>query len=133
MRMKMIHLNLYDYITGSELGSITEFEVQHVGGGRIDLRLKFDGFAIHIEMKVDSTQLPMDDKTAYLKQTAAYQGADVRIGFLITLRHKAFDPSGPPPHLSALIGHTQFDIDGDPIPRHIITVQVPAAAPSRRG
>ncbi|MFG2015667.1 hypothetical protein [Actinomadura geliboluensis] len=122
-----IHLNLYDYLTSTELGSITEFEVQHVGGGRIDLRLKFDSFAIHIEMKVDSTKVPMDDKTAYLKQAAAYQGTDIRIGFLVALRHKAFDASGPPPHLSTLIGHTEFDIEGDPIPRHIITVQVPGS------
>jgi hypothetical protein len=128
-----IHLNLYNYLTSSELGSITEFEVQHVGGGRIDLRLKFDGFAIHLEMKVDSTKVPMDDKTAYLKQAAAYQGTDIRIGFLVALRHSAFDASGPPPHLSALIGHTEFDIDSDPVPRHIITVQVPGSRtkPSR--
>jgi hypothetical protein len=128
-----IHQNLNDYLTSTELGSITEFEVQHVGGGRIDLRLKFDGFAIHIEMKADSTKVPMDDKTAYLKQAAAYQGADIRVGFLVALRHRAFDPSGPPPHLSTLIGHTAFDIDGDPVPRHIITVQIPGSRtkPSR--
>jgi hypothetical protein len=128
-----IHLDLYNYLTSSELGSVTEFEVQHVGGGRIDLRLKFDGFAIHIEMKVDSTKVPMDDKTAYLKQAVAYQGTDIRIGFLVALRHKAFDTSGPPPHLSTLIGHTEFDIEGDSVPRHIITVQVPGSRtkPSR--
>ncbi|MCO5995743.1 hypothetical protein [Actinoallomurus rhizosphaericola] len=122
-----IHLDLYNYLASSDLGSIVEFEVQHVGGGRIDLRLKFDGFAIHIEMKVDSTKVPMDDKTAYLKQAVAYQGTDIRIGFLVALRHKAFDPSGPPPHLSALIGHTEFGIEGDSIPRHIVTVQVPGS------
>jgi hypothetical protein len=128
-----IHRDLYDYLASSELGSVTEFEVQHVGGGRVDLRLKFDGFAIHIEMKFDATRVPMNDKTAYLKQAAAYQGTDIRIGFLVALRHKAFDASGPPPHLSTLIGHTAFDIDGDPVPRHIITVQVPGSRtkPSR--
>jgi hypothetical protein len=122
-----IHSDLHNYLASSELGSITEIEVQHVGGGRIDLRIKFDGFAIHIEMKVDSTKVSIADKTAYLKQSAAYQGTDIRIGFLIALRHKAFDASGPPPHLSALIGHTEFDIDDDPTPRHIITVQIPGS------
>ncbi|MFD8493327.1 hypothetical protein [Amycolatopsis sp. NPDC059657] len=128
-----IHLDLFNYLMSSELGSITEYEVQHVGGGRIDLRLKFDGFAIHIEMKVDSTKVPMANKTAYLKQAASYQGTDIRIGFLVALRHKAFDASGPPPHLSTLIGHTEFDIKGDPAPRHIITVAVPGSRtkPSR--
>lgn len=128
-----IHRDLYNYLASSELGSITEFEVQHVGGGRVDLRLKFDGFAIHVEMKTDSTKVPLADKTAYLKQAAAYQGTDIRVGFLVALRHKAFDSSGPVPHLSALIDHTTFDIEGDPVPRHIITVQVPGSRtkPSR--
>jgi hypothetical protein len=128
-----IHRDLYNYLAGSELGSVTEFEVQHVGGGRVDLRLKFDGFAIHIEMKTDSTKVPMSDKLAYLKQAAAYQGTDIRIGFLVALRHKAFDISGPVPHLSTLIDHTTFDIDCDPVPRHIVTVQLPGSRtkPSR--
>ncbi|MFK3980566.1 hypothetical protein ACI2K4_09350 [Micromonospora sp. NPDC050397] len=122
-----IHLDLNDFLASSELGSYVRFEEPHVGGGRIDLRLTFDGFAINIEMKVDSTKLPMSDRTAYLKQAAAYQVTDVRIGFLIALRHKAFDPTGPPPHLSELVGHTPFDINEDPVPRHIITVQIPGS------
>jgi hypothetical protein len=122
-----IHKDLYNYLTSSELGSLVEFEVQHIGGGRIDLRLKFGGFGIYIEMKVDSTKVPLGDKTAYLKQAAAYQVTDIRIGFLIALRHKIFDPTGPPPHLSELIGHAKFDIKRDPTPRHIITVQVPGS------
>jgi hypothetical protein len=101
--------------------------VQHIGGGRVDLRLSFDGFAIHIELKVDSTKVAMDDKTAYLKQAVSYQVADIRIGFLVALRHKAFDSTGPSPHLTALIGHTEFDVEGDAVPRHIVTVQVPGS------
>jgi hypothetical protein len=128
-----IHEDLFNFLASSELGSITEFEVQHVGGGRIDLRIKFTGFAIHIEMKVDSTKVPMADKTAYLSQAAAYQVSDIRIGFLVALRHKAFAESGPPPHLSTLISHTAFDINGDSVPRHIVLVQVPGSRtkPSR--
>ncbi|MGC4795740.1 hypothetical protein ACLQ3H_16705 [Micromonospora saelicesensis] len=122
-----IHLDLNEFLASSELGSYVRFEEPHVGGGRIDLRLTFDGFSINIEMKVDSTKLPMSDRTAYLKQAAAYQVTDVRIGFLIALRHKAFDPTGPPPHLSELIGHTPFGISGDSVPRHIITVQLPGS------
>jgi hypothetical protein len=128
-----IHNDLYNYLSGSDLGSTVGYEVPHVGGGRIDLRLVFDRFAIYLEMKVDDTKTPLSDKTAYLKQAATYQISDVRIGFLIALRHKAFDPSGPPPHVSELIGHTTFDIQGDRTPRHIITVQVPGSRtkPSR--
>ena len=121
-----IHEDLYNYLVGA-LGSRAEYEVSHVGGGRVDIRLKFNTFALHIEMKVDDTKLPMSDRTAYLKQAATYQGNDIRIGFLVALRHKAFDPSGPPPHIKSLIGHTTFDIDGDPEPRHIIHVAVPGS------
>lgn len=51
-----IHLDLYNYLISTELGSVVEYEVQHVAGGRIDLRLIFDSFAVFIEMKVDSTK-----------------------------------------------------------------------------
>ncbi|GFJ85779.1 hypothetical protein [Phytohabitans houttuyneae] len=122
-----VHQDLHNYLIGNSIGSIAEFEVQHVGGGRVDLRVKFDGFAIHIEMKVDSTKIAIDDKTAYLKQAVAYQGSDIRIGFLVALRHKAFDATGPVPHISRLIGHAEFNVDGDTIPRHIITVQIPGS------
>ena len=121
-----IHEDLYNYLVGN-LGDRAEYEVSHIGGGRVDIRLKFDKFALHIEMKVDNTQLPMDDRTAYLKQAATYQGNDIRIGFLVALRHKAFDPTGPPPHIKALITHTAFPIDGDPMPRHMVLVAMPGS------
>lgn len=120
-----IHEDIYDYLVGN-LGARAEYEVSHVGGGRVDLRLKFDGFAVHIEMKVDKTKVSMNDKTAYLKQAATYQGNDIRIGFLVALRHRAF-PKGPPPHLKFLMEHTKFDIPGDLEPRHIVTVAVPGS------
>ncbi|WP_328452020.1 hypothetical protein [Amycolatopsis sp. NBC_00438] len=122
-----IHKDLHNYLKSSHLGAITDFEVQHVGGGRIDLRIKFSGFSICIEMKVDSMKQPLSDKQAYLKQAVTYQTTDIRIGFLVSLRHKAFDPTGAPPHLSALIGHTVFDVPGDSVPRHIVTVGVPGS------
>jgi hypothetical protein len=120
-----IQEDLYNYLVAI-LGARAEYEVSHVGGGRVDLRLKFAEFAIPIEMKVDDTRVPMSDKAAYLKQAATYQGNDIRIGFLIALRHKAF-PKGPPPHLKSLMQHTAFDIPSDPDPRHIVTVAVPGS------
>lgn len=101
--------------------------MSHVGGGCVDIRLKFGTFAVHVEMKVDGAKLAMSDRTADLEQAATYQGNDIRIGFLVALRHKAFDPTGPPPHIKALIGHTSFDIEGDPEPRHIVHVAVPGS------
>lgn len=127
-----IHEDLYNYLV-SNLGSRVEYEVSHVGGGRVDIRLKFDNFALHIEVKVDDTQLPMHDRTAYLKQAVTYQGNDIRIGILVALRHKAFDLTGPPPHIKTLIGHTAFKVEGDLEPRHIVHVAIPGSRvnPSR--
>lgn len=121
-----IHEDLYDFLVGN-LGGRAEYEVSHIGGGRVDIRLKFDKFALHIEMKVDGTQLPMEDRIAYLKQAATYQGNDIRIGFLVALRHKAFDPTGPPPNIKALVTHAEFAIVGDPVPRHMVLVAVPGS------
>ncbi|AMM31955.1 hypothetical protein SA2016_1275 [Sinomonas atrocyanea] len=127
-----IHDDLYNFLVGN-LGNRAEYEVSHIGGGRVDIRLTFDGFALHIEMKVDATRVPMEDRTAYLKQAATYQGNDIRIGFLVALRHKAFDPTGPPPHIKTLISHTEFEIEGDPVSRHMVLVAVPGSrtAPSQ--
>ncbi|MCM3886700.1 hypothetical protein [Frankia sp. R82] len=122
-----IHKDLLGFLQSSSHGAITRYEEQHVGGGRIDLRLWFGGFSLCIEMKVDSMRQPLSDKQAYLKQAVTYQTTDIRIGFLVSLRHKAFDPTGAPPHLSALIGHTVFDVPGDSVPRHIVTVGVPGS------
>ncbi|RSN45142.1 hypothetical protein DMC64_20075 [Amycolatopsis sp. WAC 04197] len=122
-----IHKDLLGFLKASSHSAITEYENQHIGGGRIDLRLKFSGFSICIEMKFDSMKQPLSDKQAYLKQAVTYQTTDIRIGFLVSLRHKAFDPTGAPPHLSALIDHTVFDVPGDSIPRHIVTVGVPGS------
>jgi hypothetical protein len=125
--------DLYDYLLSTDLGAKAEMEVQHIGGGRVDIRIQFDGFGLHIELKADDTMVPMTDKSAYLKQAVAYQTTDVRIGFLVALRLKAFDSTGPSPHLTALFEHTTFDVTGDSRPRHIVLVQVPGnrTKPSR--
>jgi hypothetical protein len=128
-----LHQDLYDYLKSTDLGATTEMEVQHIGGGRIDIRILFDGFGLHIELKADDTQSSMTEKTAYLKQTVAYQATDVRIGFLVALRTKAFDPTGPSPHLTGLFEHTTLSVEGDTVPRHVILIELPGnrTAPSK--
>ena len=90
-------------------------------------------FGLHAELKVDDTKTAMADKTTYVKQAVAYQATDVRIGFLVALRTKAFDPTGPTPHLTSLFEHMTFDVEGDPVPRLIVMIQVPGnrTAPSK--
>lgn len=118
--------DLYDFLVGStRVGSASELEVKNIGGGRVDIRIQFDGFALVIELKLDSTSVPMTDKAAYIKQAASYQASDVRIGFVVALRTAAFDSTEPTPHLSVLFEHAVFTVDGEPVPRHIVLVQVP--------
>jgi hypothetical protein len=60
--------------------------VRHIAGGRVDMEFSFPGFNLHVELKVDSSKTPVGDKKSYLGQSAAYQVADKRIGFLLVLK-----------------------------------------------
>lgn len=121
------HLNMF-------FGPALDIEVAHIGGGRVDLRLKFDGFSIYLELKIDGTQKPLVDKGAYVNQAATYQATDVRIGFLVALRTKAFPKNAAHPHLTSLFTHTTVDVACDTVPRHLVMVQVPGnrSAPSSK-
>lgn len=121
------HLNMF-------FGPALDIEVAHIGGGRVDLRLKFDAFAIYLELKIDDTQKPLIDKGAYVNQAATYQAADVRIGFLVALRTKAFPKNAAHPHLTSLFTHTTVDVAGETVPRHLVMVQIPGnrSAPSSK-
>jgi hypothetical protein len=70
---------------------------------------------ICVAMKVDSMKQSLSDKRAYLKQVVTCQTTDIRVGFLVSLRHKAFDATRVPPHLNALVGCTVFDVPGDSV------------------
>lgn len=119
-----LHQDLYDYLM-SALGPTVEKEVQHIGGGRVDIRLKHSTFALHLELKADETKKALSDKTAYVKQAVSYQTSDIRLGFLVALRLKAFPAGNASPHITSLFGATTFDVPGDNAPRHLILVDVP--------
>lgn len=90
--------DLHDFLVGSgQLGDVRT-EVRHVGGGRVDIEFAFAGFNVYAELKADSTATPLGDKVAYLRQTASYQGTDVRVGFLLVL--KILKPKAVAAHLS---------------------------------
>lgn len=130
---KDLHKDLAQYLHGV-FGPSLDIEVAHIGGGRVDLRLKFGGFSIYVELKIDDTQKPLIDKGAYVNQAATYQATDVRIGFLVALRTKAFPKNGAHPHLTSLFAHTFIDVAGDTVPRQLVMVQVPGnrSAPSSK-
>lgn len=130
---KDLHKDLAQYLHGA-FGPALDIEVAHIGGGRVDLRLKYDEFSIFLELKIDATKKPLADIGAYVNQAATYQAADIRIGFLIALRTKAFPKGGAHPHVTSLFTHTTVDVIGDSVPRHLVMIQVPGnrSAPSSK-
>lgn len=119
-----LHEDLYDYLS-YVVGPSLDIEVQQVGGGRADLRVKYAGFSVYLELKSDDTKMPLSKKGAYLNQAATYQATDVRIGFVVALRVKAFPQAGAHPHLTSLFTHATVDVTGDDDPRHLVLVEVP--------
>lgn len=100
-------------------------EVSQIGGGRADLRVKYAGFSIYLELKVDDTRKPLSEKGAYLNQAVTYQATDVRIGFVVALRVKAFPQAGAHAHLTSLFTHATVEVEGDAEPRHLLLVDIP--------
>lgn len=119
-----LHEDLYDYLS-FPFGASVDIEVQQVGGGRADLRVRYTGFSVYLELKSDDTLKPLAEKGAYLNQAATYQATDVRIGFVVALRVKAFPQAGAHPHLTSLFTHATVDVAGDTEPRHLVLVEVP--------
>lgn len=119
-----LHDDLYDYLW-SAFGATVDTEVQQIGGGRADLRIKYAGFSIYLELKADDTKKPLSAKGAYLNQAATYQATDIRIGFVVALRTRAYPTGAPHPHLTSLFTHEAVVVMGDDQPRHLILVDVP--------
>lgn len=119
-----LHEDLYDYLS-YVVGPLLDIEVQQVGGGRADLRVKYAGFSVYLELKSDDTMKPLSEKGAYLHQAVTYQATDVRIGFVVALRVKAFPQAGAHPHLTSLFTHATVDVAGDAEKRHLVLVEVP--------
>jgi HEAT repeat protein len=132
---RQLHQDLYEYLKSGDFSTVIDREVSEVGGGRTDLRVGVPalGFSVYIELKVDDSRKPLCGKLAYVRQTVAYQGTDVRIGFLVALRTRAFAEGEPTPHLTSLFKHTTVNVEGDDAARHIILIDLPGnrTAPSR--
>jgi hypothetical protein len=120
-----LHADLYDWLSQGQLGSVTNVEVQEVGAGRVDIQIGFAGFHIYLELKADKTAVPLAGKAAYIKQTVSYQASDVRIGFLVVLRLKPPKDKSPSPHLTELVSHTVVQVQGSPLGRHVVMLEVP--------
>lgn len=119
-----LHEDLYDYLW-SAFGPSVDIEVPQIGGGRVDVRIKYAGFSIYLELKVDDTKKPLSEKGAFLNQAVTYQATDVRIGFVVALRVKAFPEAGAHPHLTSLFTHAVVTVKGDAELRHLVLVEIP--------
>lgn len=78
--------DLRTFVRGSGYLHGVDTEVRHVAGGRVDMRFSFPGFNLIVELKQDSTEDPVPDKSSYVNQAATYQAAEPRIGFLLVLK-----------------------------------------------
>jgi hypothetical protein len=99
--------------------------VRHIAGGRVDMEFSFPGFNLHVELKVDSSKTPVGDKKSYLGQSAAYQVADKRIGFLLVLKLLPGKKQ-----LAAWLGDALEVVtvpDGSTEPRHIAAITLTGA------
>lgn len=106
-------------------------EAQHVGAGRIDLMLVFNGFRFVIELKREKGDATREGLGVYLNQEAAYQTTDIALGMLVVLDLTA----GPLPD------HMRDNVWVDVVPssapggteRYVIVVRVPGnrVSPSR--
>ena len=118
-----LHSDLYDWLCNGQLSGITNVEVQEVGAGRVDIQISFPGFHLYLELKADETMVPIENKSAYIKQTVTYQATDVRLGFLIVLRLAPPSDKGPAPHLRDYVAHTTVDVQGSE--RHVVMLEIP--------
>ncbi len=96
-------------------------EVRHVAGGRVDVEFAYPGFNLYVELKVDSTAVPLGGKVSYLKQSATYETQGPPLGFLMVLR--ILDPKTVPPLLVNCVEVVQVH-DTDDHVRHIATFDV---------
>jgi hypothetical protein len=106
-------------------------EAQHIGAGRIDLMLVFNGFRFVIELKREKDDTTRDGLNAYLRQEAAYQATDIALGMLVVLDLTA----GPlPDHMrdNVWVDVVSSNTSGG-TERYVVVVRVPGnrVSPSR--
>ena len=106
-------------------------EVQHIGGGRIDLMVTFDGFRFVIELKREQDDASRSGLSSYLRQAGAYQATDVAVGMLVVLDTTS-DPLAPHIHDNVWV-ETLAAPESGGTDRYLVVVRVPGnrISPSR--
>jgi hypothetical protein len=81
----------------------SEIEVSNVGGGRADVRFKWGGERLVVEVKRESADCSFDGlERRYAAQASDYQNVSIRLGLLLVLDQTEVRKSGTP-HISNLV------------------------------
>lgn len=116
--------DLRTFVRGSGYLHGVDTEVRHVAGGRVDMRFSFPGFNLYVELKQDSTEEPVRDKTSYVNQAATYQAAEPRVGFLLVLKKTPkMTPSVSVSNWAQVVETT----DAEGAPRHVLAMTLAGA------
>lgn len=116
--------DLRTFVRGSGYLHGVDTEVRHVGGGRVDMRFSFPGFNLYVELKQDSTEDPVPDKTSYVNQAATYQAAEPRVGFLLVLKKT---PNKTPAASVNDWVQVVETTDAEGAPRHVVAMTLAGA------
>lgn len=115
--------DLKTWFDGTPHAGRTATEVRHVGGGRVDIACVFPLFKLYIELKKDIRKKDLVKRSNFLSQTAGYQSADVRIGFLAVLDLRA--RTGPTPSLDFCFNVVSREDPELGEPRYVVAMLVP--------
>jgi hypothetical protein len=92
---KALHQDFYGSLKMSDLARHVETEVWEIGGGRVDVLLRFDEFRFVVEIKRELGDPSPERLQQYLGQSVLYQSTDVKLGLLLVL-DLTDKPRGPP-------------------------------------
>ena len=82
---KALHQDFYGSLKMSDLARHVEAEVPEVGGGRVDVLLRFDDFRFVVEVKRVLNDASTEGLCQYLGQSVLYHSTDVKLGLLLVL------------------------------------------------
>jgi hypothetical protein len=91
---KALHRDFYGSLKMSDLARHVDTEVWEIGGGRVDVLLRFDDFRFVVEIKRELDDPSPEGLRQYLGQSVLYQSTDVKLGLLLVV-DLTEKPSGP--------------------------------------
>ena len=119
-----LHGHLLQWLWSNHFRQRAGSEVQSIAGGRADIQFSFEGFRLVAELKVDTTHVPLKDKSKYIQQAAVYGNTDIKIGFLVVLRTPAAGATNLD-DLGSNVTHTTIDGAGGAGDRHVVMFDIP--------